>query len=144
MTTIVANRERMVADSKITMERIVGNDTSYTASKIWILKNAIIGTAGCSGDGEKFVAWFKKKRRPTLTLEKGFEALVLTPEGVYHVDEDCSMAQIQGDWYAIGSGSAAALGALHAGVTLEEAVEIACKVDTYTGLPIQVAKLPRA
>jgi len=131
----------MVSDSKITMNRQGVADTAYHAPKIYVYKDLLIGTAGCVGDGDKFVKWYRSKRRKPLVLEKDFEALIVTREGLYHTDEDCALIEVLDPWYAIGSGSAAALGALHARVTLEEAVEIACIVDANSGLPIQVAKL---
>jgi hypothetical protein len=40
-------------------------------------------------------------------------------------------------YFAIGTGSKYALGALSAGATVKEAVEIACKYDLYCSAPIQ-------
>ena len=142
MTTIVADRARMVSDSKVTMERKAPiPNTPFASPKLYIGKGWIIGAAGYSGDGEKFVKWFKSKRRKSIQLDDDFEALVVTPEGLFFVDGDCSLNEVKDPWYAIGSGSAAALGALHAGATLERAVEIACVVDNGSGLPLQVAAL---
>jgi ATP-dependent protease HslVU (ClpYQ) peptidase subunit len=42
--------------------------------------------------------------------------------------------------YAIGSGAAYAIGALEAGATPTEAVEIASRNDVMTGLPTQTIK----
>lgn len=44
-------------------------------------------------------------------------------------------------FYAMGSGAAAALGAMHAGATAAEAVAIAMLIDPWTGGEIQVERL---
>lgn len=142
MTTICGDKTRLVSDSKIIMVKASG-DTQFNGPKLIRKGSAIIGTCGDSDDGDLFVKWYgTKKKRPKMQAE--FEALVLTPEGLYHFDDAVSANRVNSDWFAVGSGSHAALGALHAGKTLEEAVEIATKVDPNSGLPIQVMRLEEA
>jgi hypothetical protein len=142
MTTIVGVKDRLVSDSKIIMEKTNGDDTQYEGPKLYRKGDAIIGTAGSHGLGEAFIKWYgSKKAKPKFPPKADFEALVLTEKGLYHFDEDLSGGKVDREWFAIGSGSFAALGALHAGKTPEEAVLIACKVDPYSGEPVQVLKL---
>lgn len=52
------------------------------------------------------------------------------------VAEDFSVLHRSDGLYAIGTGAAYAIGALEAGATAEEAVEIASRNDVMTGLPV--------
>lgn len=143
MTTIVADKTRMVSDSKVVMTNTSGDTSILICAKITIKAKAIIGTCGEAHLGDEFIKWYGTKRKKPSVFGKNadFEALVLTDKGLFHYDEYLSGGKLNNPWFAIGSGSFAALGALHAGTTLEEAVEIACKVDNGSGLPIQVVKL---
>ena len=115
-------------------------DTQFTGPKLVWKSGHVLGVAGGSEFGDTFIKWYgSKKKKPKIHGE--FEALVLTPKGLYHVDDGLSFNLVNDPWFAIGSGSHAALGALHAGKTLEEAVEIACRVDVNSGPPIQIMRL---
>lgn len=126
------------------MEKVgAKQETHYAGPKLYRKNNAIIGTAGSHILGEAFVNWYgTKKRKPAgFGKDADFEALVLTSKGLYHFDEFLSGGLVSQPWFAIGSGAHAALGALHAGATPQAAVEIACKVDTMSGEPIQIMEL---
>jgi ATP-dependent protease HslVU (ClpYQ) peptidase subunit len=60
--------------------------------------------------------------------------------GTFHPDA------VTDEHYAIGTGAHAALAAMRCGKTAEEAVEIACDIDTNSGPPVQthMLKQPRA
>lgn len=144
MTTIVGTKDVLVSDSKIIMEKLGDKaETQYEGPKLYRKGEAIIGTAGSHVLGEIFVKWFgTKKKKPTqFGKDVDFEALVLTKDGLYHYDEYLSGGKVLQPFFAIGSGSHAALGALHMGANAEMAVRVACKVDTMSGEPIQVMKL---
>lgn len=144
MTTIVGTKSLLIADSKIIMEKAGDKpETYYDGPKLYRKGDVVIGTAGSHSLGEQFMKWYgTKKKKPTgFGKDADFEALVLTPEGLYHYDEFLSGGLVNQPWFAIGSGAHAALGALHAGATPKIAVEIACKVDTMSGEPIQIMEL---
>ena len=115
-------------------------DRVYQAQKILVYKGDLIGCAGANEQIETFLAWYgTKKKKPQFPKDTDFEALVLTTKGeLFAYDETLSRDKLTGDFYAIGSGGSAALGALHAGASLEQAVTIACLVDPHSGLPLQV------
>jgi hypothetical protein len=142
LTTIIATKDRMVSDSKITQESKNG-DTYFEGPKLCRKGAAILGTAGDSILGDKFVGWYGTKKRKPQGFGKGadFEALVLEETGLYHFDEYLSRNKVNREWFSVGSGASAALGALYAGATPEQAIEIACKVDPHSGLPLQTLKL---
>ena len=143
MTTIAGSKDKLVSDSKLVMVKGDGNnDTQLDGAKLYRKGNAVIGVAGSHVLGEQFIAWYgTRKKKPKFPIKAEFEALVLTPKGLYHYDEDISASKVVNEWFAIGSGAHAALGALYAGKTLEEAVAIACKVDPWSGEPIQCLTL---
>lgn len=139
MTTIAVNRDMMVSDSKVTMEAAT-QDRVYQSQKIWVLKNGdIMGCAGSNNDIEAFTKWYgSKKKKPRL---QDLEVVVLSTKGTIHAfDETCTKDTITGPFYAIGSGGQAALGAMEAGADITKAVEIACRIDPSSGLPIQIIK----
>lgn len=94
----------------------------------------IIATAGEGPPGMIFVDWYGKKSKPPAILsDSEFVCLVLDEDGLWEFDSYCRAEQITEEFYAIGSGAKVALGAMHAGATAQEAVEIAKLVDPYTG-----------
>jgi len=134
MTTIAADLETMAADSKCVLDGV-----SFQTPKIFRKRGVLIGTAGDSGPGNKFIEWYgSKRKRPTLEADDEFEALVLTPKGLVYYGKDFEAVPITDGEFAIGSGSVAALTAMRVyGASPEEAVEAACQVDEGTEGPVQ-------
>ena len=137
MTTVVGDRTRLVSDSRVSGN----NNIIYDSPKLFRVKDAIIGCAGDNEAIEAFIKWYGSKKRKPKFKEDSFDALVVTKSGIYTYDETCSRDLVLGPWAAIGSGGSAALGALHMGASLEDACKIACKVDKYSGEPIQIMEL---
>lgn len=147
MTTIVANRAAMAADSFV----------SYTPSfhgecKIWSARGAIWGAAGASWKGLAFKAWtLGKGKRPTFIKQDGdedaednevkLEVLQLAPGGLYLWVNGDLPDPIHESFYAIGSGSGYAIGALTMTATLEQALQVAEKWDSGTRGPFSVVSL---
>ncbi len=143
MTTIVGNSEKLVSDSRVTTVSFNNDVKVYLAPKLYEKNGAIIGACGTNDAIEAFVKWYgSKKARPKFKIGE-FEGLVLTAEGLYYFDETCARDRVLNPWFSVGSGSHAALGALHMGASLEEAVRVACKVDPASGEPIQVLTLKK-
>ena len=144
MTTIVGSQNKLVSDSRVTTVSFNSDVKTYLAPKLYRKKDAIIGACGTNDAIEAFVKWYgSKKARPKF---KGgeFEGLVLTKDGLYYFDETCARDKVLNPWFAVGSGSHAALGALHMGATLEESISVACKVDPASGEPVQIMTLETA
>ena len=64
-----------------------------------------------------------------------FQFLISVGGEMFDVAEDLSVMKSNDNMYAIGSGGAFALGALYAGATPHQAMEIACKVSAYSAPP---------
>ena len=135
----------MVSDSKVT----IGKGYSYPTTKIVKTKGMLVGAAGLSGDCSRLLEWandeFKAKSKAKFeaTLEEDkVDALIVKDDGIYYFCTDYSFPEkINADFYGIGSGSKAARAAMIMGATPEQAVEVACQVDDFSGLPIQILTL---
>ena len=138
MTTVVATRFMMAADTKT----VVGESWFY-GPKMCRVGRAIIGCAGDSTAIEKFVGWYKKPRgkRPEFKDSESFNALVLTPGGLFHVDESLTLDPIHDDYFAVGTGAIAALVALDCGLSPVEAIEAAARRDLNTGGRVETMEL---
>lgn len=98
--------------------------------------DVIIATAGESSPGMVFVDWYGTgKPVPDLFLHLGgdFLCLVLTPSGLFEYDVYCRGELIEEEFYAVGSGSMAALAAMHCGKSAIDAVRVAARIDSFTG-----------
>ena len=67
-------------------------------------------------------------------------ALVVMKGRIFEVHFDFTVTEAEGDMFGIGSGAGYALGALAAGKSVEKAIQIAEKLDLYTGGDLHVMK----
>lgn len=148
MTTIAANLKEgiMAADSKVTLEH---KGIDYPAIKIIKKGGMLIGAAGHAGDCTRFMKWAAGKfqdKEPKWAEEEGQDdsviGIVLKDDGIYVWSQgDPEPEKVEADFYAVGSGGKPARAAMLMGADPVKAVEIACQVDPYSALPIQVLKL---
>lgn len=134
MTTIVCTREGMAADSRMT------SDMKEKVVKIHRVGEKLIGFAGSVTHALKFIHWYDTREGDTPSLDDT-EVLVLSKEGIEYWDDAMYPIKVKGKFTAIGSGSQAALGAMFAGADMKSAVRIACKIDTYSDLPVKALDL---
>ena len=147
MTTIVYRDGLMAVDTRA----YIGNCASLGKKvKLHRLDDGTLIAASTRDVGvpDAVVAWFSEgmkdgpsglKERLALTQEVGFEMLAVASDGVAtYVDGNALPTKAKADFYAVGSGSQYALGAMEAGATAEEACRIACKLDPWTEEPIEV------
>ena len=149
MTTIAYDCDdgNVAADSQETGD----GGQKYNCIKIYRVRGYVIATAGGTYAGMAFVRWFGDwigNGEPdwddhpdfvNLDYEEDFECLVIRKNGTcYSVNRlFVPHEQIGNRYIAIGSGGAAARGAMLAGATPREAVEIAKQIDTFTGGDVQ-------
>ncbi len=67
-----------------------------------------------------------------------FQFLMAVNGELFDVGDDLSVMRSKDGFYGVGSGAPIALGALYAGASPEEAVEIAAKLSIYSAGPFQV------
>ncbi len=123
----------------------------YNCKKLYRSRNHVIATAGGTYAGMAFVTWFAEWTTDgepdwndcpdftNLDWDEDFECLVIRPDkSCYSVNRlFVPVNQLGNRFITLGSGGSAARGALLAGASPREAVEIAKTIDTYTGGDIQ-------
>lgn len=143
MTTIAASLTEMAGDSALVTSGPVAK-----VSKIHRIGDSIFGEAGDGFASLLMIEWLKGRRDRRL-LQKMPEAFVrddvllleLSPKGLALWNGWGIKMPISDAFYAIGSGSMAAMAALMAGANPEEAVKIAAELDENTREPVEVLAL---
>lgn len=148
MTTIIATKDSILSDGKVTVGARVDQ---LNFCKVRNIGNYLIGGAGRASSITKFFDWFATKVHaedlqsmsdilvidiPQDERDEEFTALIVTPDGRILIHEGNDVTRVLecgGDYYAIGSGSDYALAALDAGATPEAAMEVAKYRDCYSG-----------
>jgi len=144
MTTIVASvsEQKMASDSRVTMTGL----PYASIKKVYRLKNGeLLGFAGCVDNALKVIDWcnkgFDQSNKPTL-LEAGVNIIILKKTHITFYDNSLVPMKIDNDFYSIGSGAEAATAAMYCGKNVEQAIEIACKVDlSGSGLPVVIKSI---
>lgn len=140
MTTVACSlvTKSMAADSQCSQGRSI-----YRVSKIIRLKNngGLLSTAGSRYLTGAFEAEFKRgvtdPAKPEVPDgEDEFEALWLRPDGIWLFDCSFYSERIAGDFAAIGTGGSVAMSHLFDGLTPEQAVLRACRVDPNSSAPV--------
>lgn len=140
MTTIATDGQSMAGDGQ---SQSRGTVVNHTRAKIRRLQNgSIVGGCGDMHDTTAWADWLdggKVGDCPIQTEE--FGGLILKIDGsvlmVDHKGRECSVEAP----CAVGSGMDLAIGAMMAGATPGEAVNIACKRDPHSGGRIKVEYL---
>lgn len=144
MTTIVASKKhrQMAADRKATD---TGASMRYSARKLRVIGQSIVGCAGDSSTIAQFLRWLeaggKHDEKPRFSKDGTLVALVLNEKGLFIFDTDCEPDEIEQDFYAIGTGAQAGMAAMHLGADPKKAVQIAARVDVMTEGPFDVLTL---
>lgn len=147
MTTIVADRKGMAADSLT----VIG-ELGYHAPKMIVVGDAIIAGAGEATAIKEFFEWWPRRHDSALNIKKKaeFQGMALTKEGIFVYGNKGDFDKIDDPYMAIGSGSGIALGAmdtmLHLGHApdVRLAVEIACHRSPQSDGPVAYLSLKQA
>ncbi len=134
MTTIATDGRTIAGDTLITF----GDERSQIPhTKIVVRNGYVVGFAGVAAFMEDAVAWFVGSRRPDecpVPTEGTWALVAVDREGrIYYVTSVVQRALMVAAPFAIGSGGEFALGAMFAGAPARAAVEIAAKLNIYTG-----------
>lgn len=146
MTTIVANRDMIVSDSMVS---VAHKSIWYPAVKIVKAHGMLAGASGDGADCSRFLAWVQAGMKPKdepkwrdTTSDDQIMALIVKEDGVYAwAVGDSGPERIEADFFAVGSGGKAADAAMRLGKSPIEAVTMACDIDLWSALPIQVLYL---
>mgnify|MGYP001614993705 CR=1 FL=1 len=124
MTTIAYDGKYLATDSRISGDYI----EQYSYNKISKVGAAYIACCGDVPANIAFKKWYKDqtKPKPDLVVLKDFEALIIRDKKVFFVDKVCEFVELVPP-IAIGSGCKFAMGAMLAGASATEAIQIANK-----------------
>jgi len=145
--TVIAYRDgAMASDSQITADF-----TRYgTCKKIGKRTDGSLGgAAGLTSFTQRWMAWFvgggseEDMPKPDKTEEgdSDGQCLWVFPSGRIRVVDSSGYYDVAADFFAIGSGSEYALGAMAVGASAEAAVKAAIIMDVNCGGEIQVERL---
>jgi ATP-dependent protease HslVU (ClpYQ) peptidase subunit len=135
MTTVAWDGRTMAADRQLTL-----GGTALPLKKIFQCGNDFIGCCGSVQESMLFLSWYKDGRDPASKpkLDDGFSAMVIQAGECMRYENLLMPYLINMPFWASGSGADYALGAMAAGKSAQEAVEIAIRFDTSSGLGIDV------
>lgn len=138
LTTIAYDGKTIAADSKISGDI---NSRSSKLLTLLSLPGAFGGFAGDVAEAHRFFRQFDGE--PDSAPAGDYDVLVVYPDGrvVHHNGSGLSL-DVTGQRYGLGSGSEYAMGAMAAGKSATEAVEIACELDNDSGGPVETMKVP--
>ena len=117
------------------------------------IRGDLLGLCGSMALVGPFATWFLQleqgEKPPLLLKERELNAMIVRVTGEIEIHEDggkflyCDDVSDESRYYAIGSGSGIALGAMHAGASAFDAVRAAVNHDIGTGGPIRTLRLGR-
>jgi ATP-dependent protease HslVU (ClpYQ) peptidase subunit len=142
MTTIVYRDGVLAADS-----RAYRGDKSPLGTKVKIHRlpdGSMFGSSSnCVGADTLLRRWVEEGCPPQKSGDikpDSFEMILIRPNGeVFFAHDNFDLSgPLEAPFFAIGSGEQYALGALEMGADAVKAVEVACKLDVWSGGPLTV------
>jgi hypothetical protein len=128
MSVIAWDGQRLAADKRLSC-----NGAILTTTKIFKVRDCLVGYVGNADAGEELLAWFCEGADPSTFPEAqrgdecAAELLVIRPDHTITTYERTPHPITYEDaQFAIGSGRDYALAAMHLGKTARQAVEVAC------------------
>jgi ATP-dependent protease HslVU (ClpYQ) peptidase subunit len=150
MTVIAFDGKTVAADKQATIHA-----TAHTVTKIFRITEGrdlgcVVAFTGSGVHAMELLEWFKSGRQESTfpksrsdDKEKAAGSVMFTPSGqIFLFSSDSPFPEcIEEKVFARGSGGDYALAALHLGKTAEEAVALACKLDVYCGMGIDMLEI---
>lgn len=140
MTTIAFRDGIVVADSRANRG---GWLNTGDVVKLYRVKDGVCAIEGAAGATTALRSWLERAEGEKPKMTGDASVIHIRNDGVITVHEAGGEEIQPGPFMAWGSGAPIALGAMYAGATAKQAVEIAAKVDPYTGGRIVVMPLKR-
>lgn len=140
MTTIAYRDGVLAADSLVTL----GNTKVHGCyQKIQRIDGYLVGSAGSVAACQAFIDWVKYAEDDQAPPKGEYNAIIVNHKGkLREIEGGHFLPSPRGAKFtAIGSGAPFALAAMYAGASATEAVKIAAKIDTSTGLPVKTLKV---
>lgn len=130
MTTIAFRDGALAADTGVN----AGGSISFHRCKLRRIGDAIYGFCGAAQLQNVVFDYFEipKGDKPKFDDELFVNVLKVNQDGVFMIERNLEPYPVNGDFYAIGSGSDLALGAMATGASAVRAIEIAIEFDDAT------------
>jgi ATP-dependent protease HslVU (ClpYQ) peptidase subunit len=111
--------------------------------KVYRIRGALFGFAGSVSEAHRLIAWIKEGAQGHPPKVRDVNLLMLSKDGLFLYDENLSPMLNHTGVEAIGTGAKAALCAYEAlgFQNPKKAVQIVCKYDNASRLPVKVYKL---
>ncbi len=148
MTTIAYRDGALACDTmEVHTSEAGGSRYFVNSEKIFELEDGYLGS---SGDSAGVYVWFEyhqaksskqKETQLEIMAEYDFDIVWMASDGLWVSDQTGVISQCHEPYYAIGSGSKAAMAAMICGKSAEAAVDVAALVDPYTGGEVKVYRL---
>jgi ATP-dependent HslUV protease subunit HslV len=135
MTTIASDGNMVAADSL----RVGGGEViDQSTPKLRFFDGSLFGFTGCMALFEPAMRWYKAGavpgEQPVASMKEGHWSLYrFTKAGATRYSHDLPYPELMPYPFSAGSGCDYAMGALHAGASPRQAIEIAGRLDVYTG-----------
>ena len=132
MTTIVFDGKTLATDSQIT----AGDVIVTSENKITKLNSGgFVAFTGNTFYDSSIAGYFNELLEKPIIEDETTHGLFFDGARLWHFDYKFRMFEVTGK-YAIGTGREFAYAAMECGKNAIEAVEIACKFDVYSSLPV--------
>lgn len=140
--TVIAYRDGILAADKLS--QMGGMKARVT--KIYQVGDAMVGIAGVYTLGLELLEWIRSgadaETVPDFqkTQEDYQQAILIRNREIWLYEQGCTPFRIEGDYFAIGSGSPYAMSAMWCGKTAEQGVQCASELSTGCGLGVDVLR----
>jgi len=137
VTTIAYDGKTLVTDSQVTLD---GKRFGKTQKIFRLHSRAVLAIAGSMDVSYEIMRWLNgDAEKPALDKEQDdFEALVIEPDGsAWEIAPGLRRFPACIPWSG-GTGGIVAMTAMRCGKTAQEAVELACEIDTKSSGPLQI------
>jgi ATP-dependent protease HslVU (ClpYQ) peptidase subunit len=135
MTTIAYKDGILATDSRVTRGDMI---VQGSAQKLWRGDDgSLIAISGQMTEASELLRWLIRPSGERPPISEKITVIVVRPSRSVEIWEENGMYTPSMRFGAWGSGAPTALGAMHAGASAQEAVEIASKIDVWTGGDVQ-------
>lgn len=135
MTTVVASREWIAADS------MIGSEPPVSTEKIVRKDGRLFSGAGQWTDVLQVIDYLCGGDEPDLQERDAVDVVMVADDGIWVCNGALVKFRVTDERIAIGSGSAYATGAMDAGADVLRALEIAAQRDPATRGPFRLVRL---
>ena len=119
--------------------------TRSSVTKIFRIKDSVVGVSGAYSSCMAVIHWLKQgSPEDDIPDFKDVYALSLRSSGIWMWDGHPHPYKLNDKFAAVGSGSQAALAALHLGLSPKDSVQVAAKIDPSTGGRVVYKSLKKA